>query len=46
MNMDPLIAQKLAESNHISISKGKSVHLLVSTLTLQLTNFCPLENWK
>ena len=27
-NMDPKIAQKLQESNHVSISKGKSVHLL------------------
>ena len=28
VNMDPLIAQKLSESNHVSISKGKSAHLL------------------
>ena len=28
VNMDPIIAQKLAESNHVSISKGKSAHLL------------------
>ena len=27
-NMDPVIAQKLQESNHVSISKGKSAHLL------------------
>ena len=27
-NMDPKIAQKLQESNHVSISKGKSTHLL------------------
>ena len=27
-NMDPKIAQKLQESNHVSISKGKSAHLL------------------
>ena len=27
-NMDSVIAQKLQESNHVSISKGKSVHLL------------------
>ena len=27
-NIDPVIAAKLAESNHVSISKGKSAHLL------------------
>ena len=28
VNMDPVIAQKLNASNHVSISKGKSAHLL------------------
>ena len=46
VNMDPRIAQKLAESNHVSIAKGKSAHLLVSTITHPLTKLCHIESRK
>ena len=46
VNMDPIIAQKLNESNHVSISKGKSAHLLVSTQNPPLTKLCHIESWK